>query len=74
VAVVVTVVRAAHDPHVLLSVESLHWISYEDMALFVPDDAPDHERVTLPSETVLFTEQDVGAPQAVYNNEELRTL
>jgi len=44
------------------------------MALFVPEDAPDHDNVTLSSETVLPTEQAVGAPQAVYNKGELNTV
>jgi len=35
------------------------------MALFVPPLAPDHDSVTLLSETVLPTEQEEGAPQAV---------
>ena len=35
------------------------------MAFPVPDEAPDQDRVTLPSETVLPTEQEEGAPQAV---------
>jgi hypothetical protein len=35
------------------------------MVLFVPEVAPLHESVTLPSETVVFTEQADGAPQAV---------
>ena len=48
-----------------LSLDSLYWISYEEMALLVPPAAPLHDRVTLPSESVLPTEQAEGAVQAV---------
>ena len=65
VAVVVTVVNAVHAPQVALSLDSLYWISYEEMALFVPLAAPLHESVTLPSDSVLLAEQAVGAVQAV---------
>ena len=65
VAVVVTVVSAVHAPHVALSLDSLYWISYEEMALLVPPAAPLHERVTFPSASVLLTEQAEGAVQAV---------
>ena len=65
VAVVVTVVNAVHAPHVVLSLDSLYWISYEEMALFVPLAAPLHESVTLPSDSVLLTEQAEGAVHAV---------
>ena len=64
-AVVVTVVSAVHAPHVALSLDSLYWISYEEMALLVPPAAPLHESVTLPSDSVLPIEQAVGAVQAV---------
>ena len=64
-AVVVTVVSAVHAPQVALSLDSLYWISYEEMALFVPLAAPLHESVTLPSDSVLPIEQAVGAVQAV---------
>ena len=64
-AVVVTVVSAVHAPHVALSLDSLYWISYEEMALFVPLAAPLHESVTLPSDSALLAEQAVGAVQAV---------
>ena len=64
-AVVVTVVSAVHAPHVALSLDSLYWISYEEMALLVPPAAPLHESVTFPSASVLLTEQAVGAVQAV---------
>ena len=65
VADVDTVVSAVHAPQVALSLDSLYWISYEEMALFVPPAAPLHESVTLLSESVLPTEQAVGAVQAV---------
>ena len=65
VAVVDTVVSAVHAPHVALSLDSLYWISYEDIPLLVPPAAPLHERVTFPSASVLLTEQAVGAVQAV---------
>ena len=65
VAVVVTVVNAVHAPQVALSLDSLYWISYEEMALLVPLDAPLHERFTLPSDNVLLTEQADGAVHAV---------
>ena len=65
VAVVVTVVSAVHVPQVALSLDSLYWISYEEIALLVPPAAPLHESVTLPSDNVLPTEQAVGAMQAV---------
>ena len=61
----VTVVSAVHAPHVALSLDSLYWISYEEMALLVPPAAPLHESVTLPSDNVLPIEQAVGAVQAV---------
>ena len=61
----VTVVSAVHAPHVALSLDSLYWISYEEMALLVPPAAPLHESVTLPSDSVLPIEQAVGAVQAV---------
>ena len=61
----VTVVSAVHAPQVALSLDSLYWISYEEMALLVPPAAPLHERVTFPSASVLLTEQAVGAVQAV---------
>ena len=61
----VIVVSAVHAPHVALSLDSLYWISYEEMALFVPLAAPLHESVTLPSDSVLPIEQAVGAVQAV---------
>ena len=61
----VTVVSAVHAPHVALSLDSLYWISYEEMALLVPPAAPLHESVTLPSESVLLTEQADGAVHAV---------
>ena len=65
VAVVVMVVSAVHAPQVALSLDSLYWTSYEEMALLVPPAAPLHESVTLPSESVLLTEQAEGAVQAV---------
>ena len=65
VAVVDTVVSAAHAPHVALSLDSLYWISYEEMPLLVPPAAPLHESVTLPSASVLPTEQAEGAVHAV---------
>ena len=65
VAVVDTVVSAAHVPHVALSLDSLYWISYEDIPLLVPPAAPLHESVTLPSESVLLTAQAEGAVHAV---------
>ena len=65
VAVVDTVVSAVHAPHVALSLDSLYWTSYEEMALFVPPAAPLHESVTLPSDNVLLTEQAEGAVHAV---------
>ena len=65
VAVVDTVVSAVHAPHVALSLDSLYWISYEDIPLLVPPAAPLHERVTFPSASVLLTEQAEGAVQAV---------
>ena len=61
----VTVVSAVHAPHVALSLDSLYWISYEDIPLLVPPAAPLHERVTFPSASVLLTEQAEGAVQAV---------
>ena len=65
VAVVDTVVSAVHAPHVALSLDSLYWISYEDIPLLVPPAAPLHESVTLPSASVLLTEQAEGDVQAV---------
>ena len=65
VAVVVMVVSAVHASQVALSLDSLYWTSYEEMALLVPPAAPLHESVTLPSESVLLTEQAEGAVQAV---------
>ena len=65
VAVVVTVVNAVQAPQVALSLDSLYWISYEEMALFVPLAAPLHESVILPSDSALLAEQAVGAVQAV---------
>ena len=64
-AVVVTVVSAVHAPQVALSLDSLYWISYEDIPLLVPPAAPLHESVTLPSASVLLTEQAEGDVQAV---------
>ena len=61
----VTVVSAVHAPHVALSLDSLYWISYEEMALLVPPAAPLHERVTFPSASVLLTAQAEGAVHAV---------
>ncbi|GHU82911.1 hypothetical protein AGMMS50284_5560 [Clostridia bacterium] len=61
----VTVVKAVHDPQVELLVDSEYWISYDEIALFVPFAAPLHDRVTFPSATVVLTEQAVGVPQAV---------
>ena len=65
VAVVGTVVNAVHAPHEALSLDSLYWISYEEIALLVPLVAPLHESVTLPSDSVLLTAQAVGAVHAV---------
>lgn len=65
VAAVDTVVSAVHAPQVALSLDSLYWISYEEMLLLVPPAAPLHERVTLSSESVLLTEQAEGAVHAV---------
>ncbi|MPM13013.1 hypothetical protein SDC9_59368 [bioreactor metagenome] len=40
----------------------------------MPPDAPLHERVIPPSESVGLTEQEVGAPQAVVRSAELNTV
>ena len=71
---VVIVDSAYHVPKVELFVDSLYCISYEEIALFVPEAAPLHERVALFSLTVAFTEQEVGAMQAVVNSGELNTV
>ena len=44
------------------------------MALFVPSDAPLHERVTFPSDSAALTEQAVGDPHAVVSKAELNTV
>lgn len=58
-----TVCSAVQLPQVLPSEESLYWISYEDIALFVPADAPLHESVVVVSTIVAAVLKVVGAEQ-----------
>jgi hypothetical protein len=65
VEVVDTFFSEYHEPHVVLFEDSQYSIVYPAMEWPCPEDAPDHESVTLPAASVEPTEQEVGADGSV---------